>query len=294
MLLWALLLFSSEGSATAVSKSLIFCKDTLIPSLFPFLILSEIITSSGIASSFDTLTFGIFSRLFRISAPGSCAFLLGSVSGFPIGAKTAAQLYQKGHCTKEEAERLIAYSNNASPSFIIAAVGGYMLNSISTGILLYFSQILASIITGVIIRPPKPPAIIHTENEDYKGILCNIGPAIASASVSMLKICGSITAFSVVLSLMPHFISGYAEIMIKGIIDFSEGVLLTAKSCASPLDLSLISFFCGFSGLSVLFQVFSISSSAGLSMKYYLPGKLICGLTSAILTFIAATLLKIT
>ncbi len=293
-MLWILLLFSSDENASAVSKSLVFCKEILIPSLFPFLILSEIITSSGIASSFDSLTFGIFSRIFRISAPCSCAFLLGSVSGFPIGAKTAAELYQKGLCSKEEAERLIAYSNNASPSFIIAAVGGYMLSSIPLGILLYFTQICASIITGMIIRPQEMPPITHAKNEEYKGILCNIGPAIANASVSMLKICGSITAFSVVLSLIPHFISGYSEAMIKGIIDFSEGVLLIAQNCSSPFDLSLISFFCGFSGLSVLFQVYSICSSAGLSMKYYLPGKLASALISAVLTFIAAMLLKIT
>lgn len=57
--------------------------------------------------------------LFNVPGEGSYALLMGIVSGYPIGAKIIVNLKEKGICNKIEAERLLAFTNNSSPLFII-------------------------------------------------------------------------------------------------------------------------------------------------------------------------------
>ena len=117
------LMFWPKDSMAAARDGLTLCYNVIIPSLFPFFVLSALVVDLGLAGHLGRALEGIMRPLFNV--PGACApaLALGFVGGYPVGARTALQLYQKGMCTKTEAERLLAFCNNSGPAFILGGLG---------------------------------------------------------------------------------------------------------------------------------------------------------------------------
>ena len=108
----------------------------MVPALFPFLAVSSLLVSLGFGEWVSPHLAGVMGPLFRLPGQASSALLLGLVGGYPIGAKTAADLYRENLLTADEAERLLAFCNNSGPAFIVGAVGAGVFGSASAGLLL--------------------------------------------------------------------------------------------------------------------------------------------------------------
>lgn len=282
-----LILFPKE--AIEVGKDAVsLCLNSVIPTLFPYLVASGYLSASGIASSFSRYLSPFMRPLFGVSGSGSITLVLGTVSGYPIGAVCASDLYQSGECTKSEAEKLLAFCNNSGPLFIMSVVGCGFLNSPHLGRILYVSHVFAAILTGIILRSYNPSsgqvqkALPKPLSLNTKNTLQIFGGVMDNSVFTILKICGFIIFFTVfskslpVCSLSPIF-HAFLEIT-GGIRDIvSLEINFDTKLC-------LISFFIAFSGISVLFQVGAIASKSGLSLKPYILGKLLQGVFSALLT----------
>ena len=67
---------------------------------------------------------------------GSYAFIMGIISGYPVGAKIVNKFIEDGTCTKQEAERMLAFTNNSGPLFIIGTVGISLFGDTTIGIIL--------------------------------------------------------------------------------------------------------------------------------------------------------------
>ncbi len=126
-----------EQSMEAARTGLQLCYNVIIPSLFPFFVLSSLVVELGLAGYVGRAREGIMRPL--VNVPGSCAsaVALGFIGGYPVGARTAISLYEKGMCTKTEAERLLAFCNNSGPAFILGVVGAGVFSSSRVGVLLY-------------------------------------------------------------------------------------------------------------------------------------------------------------
>lgn len=268
----------------AARDSVELCLDVVIPSLFPFFICSGLFVALGGAYYAGRLLSPVMRPLFRVPGSGALAFVLGILSGYPVGAKCAVDLYRNGSCTKTEAERLLAFCNNSGPLFILGAVGVGMLHSPQAGRLLYLSHFLSALFTGVLFRfygkekrglrelPPSGAPQI-------KGIGAALGDVITSSVETMLKVCAFVVVFSVFAAILPktpvhNWVYGFLEITggIRNWID-TTGASTTA-------ELACVSLFLACSGLSVLLQVSSIVSPSGLSVKPYVLGKALQGVLS--------------
>ena len=64
-----------------------------------------------------------FKVVFGLSPGGAYVFLLGLLTGYPMGAKLTADLYYAGKISRQEAEYLLTFCNNPSPAFLITYVG---------------------------------------------------------------------------------------------------------------------------------------------------------------------------
>lgn len=146
------LMFWPKDSMAAARDGLTLCYNVIIPSLFPFFVLSALVVDLGLAGHLGRALEGIMRPLFNV--PGACApaLALGFVGGYPVGARTALQLYQKGMCTKTEAERLLAFCNNSGPAFILGVVGAGVFASSKVGVLLYLAHAAASVCVGLVFR----------------------------------------------------------------------------------------------------------------------------------------------
>ena len=143
---------SPHTAVGAAKSALALCSGVVIPSLFPFIFCANIFIALGAAYYARKYLSKIMYPLFKISGAGAAAFFLGIISGYPIGAICAAELFSKGECTKNEAERLAAFCNNSGPMFVTGAVGEQMFGSHVTGVLLYLIHILSAVLTGMVIK----------------------------------------------------------------------------------------------------------------------------------------------
>ena len=121
VLVWFL---ADAGDVRADTKdALVLCARSVIPSLFPFLVISSLLLFLGFGQLTAPWLAGLMEPLFRVPGAGSAALLLGLIGGYPIGAQTAAELYRGGLVTRAEAERLLAFCNNSNPVFLISVLG---------------------------------------------------------------------------------------------------------------------------------------------------------------------------
>ena len=105
------------------AKALTLCAGTVIPALFPFMVVTGLLVRLGFAQWLAPDMAGLMASLFRLPGCAGSALLLGLVGGYPIGARTAAELYASGDLTRQEAERLLTFCNNSNPVFLISVLG---------------------------------------------------------------------------------------------------------------------------------------------------------------------------
>ncbi len=266
------------------------CLNTVIPSLFPFFVCSGIIIGFGMTKPLEKIFAPFMRPVFGVSGVGALPFVLGILSGYPVGAKCVADLYKKGCCSKAEAEKLLVFCNNSGPLFILGAVGAGMANSPALGRYLYIIHILSAFVTGMIFRFRKIDEknlvkILPLKEEHWSKVVTE---SVLSATESMITVCGFVILFSVVGAALPKI--GVSPI-IHGLLEITGGTEKILKMNGEfGGKLLVISGIIAFSGFSVMLQVFGIIGKTDLSTKPYIAGKAVQGVAAIILT---AVFLKI-
>ncbi len=272
-------------SDAASEKAYIVMKNVagqIIPALFPYMVISSLIVSSGAAEILGRLL--PISHLFKLPKCASAPIILGALCGFPLGASSSAELYQNGYISKYEAEVLISVANNTGPTFLIFVVGAVLWKNIYFGIFLYISQLLSAYVASLIINnllfPIKQKEHILSPVVVIKPFVTAFSDAIRNAAISSLYICGFITFFSVIISIAENlliFIPEKALLFICAILEFSEASSASAL-CNGIYGAFICGFAIGWSGLSVFCQTASFTSPLGLSLKRCAAVKLVQGL----------------
>lgn len=299
-----ILILGKSGVAIEYMKEgLDICSHTVVPSLFPFMIISELIISSGAIQKISILLSPISRMLFGISSNGGCAYILGLLCGFPIGTKSAVSMYEKGMISKKELEHLITFANNPSSAFIINAVGISLFSEKRLGFMLYACIVLSSVAVGIIGRflffskEERNSQINNSYISDAKkkhGILL-FTSAVKSSANSMLYVCAYIVFFSAFVgclgALLADFgISETANTIIFGFFELTSGVGHAAVFPDRFTAILLCAFFSGWSGLSVHFQIMSICSECKISFKKYFAAKFLQGVLCVIFILIFAVI----
>ncbi len=207
----------------------------VFPSLLPFFIVSELLMSFGIVNFMGMLLEPLMRPLFNVPGTGSLVVAIGFTSGYPIGSMVTAKLRSQGLCTKTEAERLISFTNNSSPLFMLAAVAVGMFHNPKLGTLIAGTHYLASITLGFALRFYKREPLEGYNNSlllIYSGnlktavhqllqkITCEkrsfgtiIGDAVNNAVNNLLNIGGFIILFAVIIRLLDA--SGFIDFLAR-------------------------------------------------------------------------------
>ena len=222
----------SKTAVESALNGLLLWSTIVVPSLFPFFVSSELMNSIGLTRAAGVLLEPVMRPFFNVPGCASFALALGIASGYPVGAKITADLRKNGSLSKCEAERLLAFTNNSGPLFIIGAVGTGMFGSSVIGVFLYLCHLLSSLTVGLIFRfykmrqpenrkcsgylkaagqnRTKPPrktvmkikslfAAEINKKRDFGELL---GSAIKNSVSTILVIGGFIVLFSVIISLL--------------------------------------------------------------------------------------------
>jgi sporulation integral membrane protein YlbJ len=323
-----LLIMFSDTAVKSASNGIQLWLGVVFPSLFPFFVVSEILNKTRFINAIGVLWEPIMRPLFNVPGCGSFALAMGITSGYPVGAKITAGMREQNLLTKTESERLLSFTNNSGPLFIVGAVAVGMFKMPELGVLLLVCHMLASITVGILFRfyartnestraVSNEKILVKFKKELSRNSRQNINLGIILAesvknSVSlMLSIGGFIILFSVIISVLIDigFISSLSDLisavlshagipkeMITALVSGFFEITTGANMACSVGDIALIdklaavSLILGWAGISVHSQVYSIISKTDISIKPYLFGKMLQGIFAAVYISIAARL----
>ena len=312
----SLIIFSSTNLSSA-KNGLILWANSIVPSLFPFFVATELLTHTNLIYNMGKLLNKFMKPFFNIRGEGSFALIMGIISGYPMGAKISANFRKNNICSKEECERLLSFTNNSGPLFIIGTVGITMFGNSTIGFLLLLTHLLASLTVGFLFRFWKYKAKEKTNLQKYESNKINeitlsnlggiIGNSITNSINTILLIGGFVVLFSVILNIIKtsnllnilcNFINpifnllniptSFSSGFISGIIELTNGlnIICTLPEKKISINIILASFLLGLGGISVLLQVWSVISKTDLSIKPYIIGKILHAFFSAFYTFL--------
>lgn len=273
----------------SVLESIQMCGKTLIPSLYPFIICTRICAELIMRTISKTKPCRL--PVINTSPAGLLILILGLISGFPNGAYLAGTAYKSGSISKDEATRIMTFSNCISPSFCILVFGSEVMKSKLLGVIVFLAIICSNLLLFLLSREQKGIKTNEPQREicDYKATPIS---AIISESLSiMLVICAYVTVFYcfsaligkvlTVLFYVPTLVTGY----ISSLLEISGGAL---KLSSLPFFKRLFmgSLLLSLGGVSAIMQVQNVCLKYGLRFKGFIAKRLLCCVMTPVFTVI--------
>lgn len=273
-----LLLFPSQ-TLEASKHGLILWLDTLLPTLLPFLIISQVILKTPLIEEIQKVFAPFFRRFFHCSESGTFCLLCGFLCGYPVGARLITLQIQEQRLTAEEGQYLLGFCSNVSPMFCISYGILYAIGS--TTVLPYLFCIYGSaVFFGLCTRPKRIPKVsIHSKKQTSaaENFVQLIDVCIIDSFMIMIRLCGYLILFSIfcaaILQILPERFL-FMEPVICGFLEITGGLsklaVLPHGIFRSAAGVAILSF----GGLCCIFQTNSVICQSGLSLKKYLLQKL--------------------
>lgn len=270
----------------AVNAGLMLCARSVIPALFPFLVVSSLLISLGFGELISRPLEWLMQPLFRVSGAGASALILGLVGGYPMGPRSVAELYRDGLLSRPEARRLLTFCNNANPAFLINVLGVGIFGSVRVGLWLWLIHLGAALLTGLAFRfsfgRETPAAPSRRQASRTMRLSQAFVSAVGAGLQSILGICAFVVFFYVLsqpLSALP----GLWSTLCTGALELFSAVPLLP---AGRIGFFLAALLAGWGGLSVQCQTMVSLTGSGLPFDSCLLGKAVQAALSGMLALV--------
>lgn len=275
-----IILFETDLAANSAYEGIILCLKTVIPSLFPPILLGSII---------NHLLFGERIRSFSIlgkicSLPSGCEqiMILGLISGYPVGAKMVSDAYQNQYISKSSAIRLLGFCSNAGPAFIFGILYT-QFSSKSTLIIIWLIHTLSAILTGALLPATETAKCILPPKNAI-----SLNSFLQNSIKTMSSICGWIVLFRIIIAFCFKYVlridSEVIQVIISGLLELSNGCIHLNRILQEHIRFIVACVLLSAGGLCVTLQTASVVNNLGLG--WYLPGKTIQISISVLLSII--------
>ena len=261
----------------------------MVPTLFPFMMISSIMLYSGIDIELGRIISRLLSRVYRYSEYGLYAIFIGFLCGFPMGAKVVSELYENGKISRGEAESLLGFCNNIGPAYFLGIIlpmlgecgfhnklpfifGMYGIPALYGIILsrIYYNRKNAANEQNNFVQP-KP------QSQTQPSLPSLLKRACLENTQSLILLGGYITftnAFRVSLDFLP--LSDNAKAIVSSLIEIIGGVqTIYLTDMTNAVKVFCIMTALCFGGVSCFLQASCFLEGSKLSLADYLKHKLI-------------------
>ena len=288
LILGLIILSHPRTASEGIRNGLNLLYNSLIPALFPFMVISGYVAKSSATDMLSRFMNNHTGKRLYINAYHFLPFILGCLGGYPIGARVITDLRKQGYLSDSEAQQLFCWCINPGAAFVITAVGSFMLGSTASGIIIYSSCMMSSVILGLFNllffkeAIPTVPCSAPVKKQENPFI-----QAVASSVEAMLGICGWVIFFSALCELTTELVANESLcLFINAVAEVTSGCKSTI---AAGLSLPVISALISFGGLAVTAQISPDLISCGIKIKAYVCWRIAGGAISAL---ICSALLK--
>ncbi len=273
-----------QASLEGMRVGIELCLNVAVPSLFPFLAVSVFVSGFALPEKIAHAVSAVMRFLFRLPCDAVYAVVSGLAGGYPVGCAVTARLYSQGKITREQAQRLTLFCINPGPAFAVTAVGTVMLGSSRSGVIIYASLCISSLLIGLALRFVAPvPQGIEARESSVLPLSARLVEATERASVSILKICAWVTLFSCFFSLINEF--GLSESVVTAICCLLEATG-GCRAASEYGNIYIVAATLGWSGLCVICQVLGDVRKVGTPLGLLLAFRAVHSALSAVVCHI--------
>ncbi len=298
------LLFNPGSAIEATTAGLNLFMYKVFPSLFCFLLLSNLLISYDGVYIYSRVLGRFICSPLKLPSSAGFVLIISALCGYPVGAKYCNELYKGNAFSQKTAERLLNIASNASPLFIVGTVGAAMLNNPFYGYILLLSNYLSCVLMAEVL-PSEPINNIPFSKppSSYKSFIEKLLSSFKLSFNSCLVVSGFVIFFSIVVSIIKNNLifqvvlnnlcrylalpKDIVQGFVLGLFEMTNGCNMLALCSGSLIiKLCLISFILAFSGISILLQVYAFSYEIGTPLRKYALRKIFQGILSSIITLI--------
>ena len=263
----------------------------LLPSIFPFFVVSDILVSYHITNYIPKFIKNTFCTIFCVSENIATVFFLSIASGFPSNARIIKMMYEQGSITEEEGNRALLFTHFSNPLFILSTVAVMFLHQERYGYIILISHILGNVIIGIATRRMSTYSQYdYTQKKEKSQSFSKVFiQAIKSSIDTSLLILGTLTCFLIFSSLVVYHLhlNGYQEAIVKGILEITMGLKSLANTSVSDVYKVVIStMFLSFGGFAVHLQVISQIIDTPVKYSYFFISRIFHAIISGVICYL--------
>lgn len=280
-----ILILDGKTALAGAADGITLCMTTLVPSLFPFSLVSILLT--GAVSGYAAPALKPIAAACKIPNGAESLLAIGLLGGYPVGAQNVALLHSNGQLSDSQAARMIVFCNNAGPAFIFGILGSLFSNRIAPWLLLGI-HIVSALLVGMVLPGIVPEKPVNTPRRPIR-----LTDALERALKVMALVCGWVILMRMVL----HFLERWflwllpksIQVAIAGILELSNGCISLTQLENEGLRFVIAAGLLSLGGICVTLQTASVAE--GISMKQYFPGKILqCGTSVLLACLIQSTI----
>lgn len=267
--LMLVLILDGKTALSGARAGVELCLATVIPSLFPFFLISSAVTAA-------TAGLGAFLPASVCAALGiprgaESLLVIGFLGGYPIGAQCVAQAVREKRLARVDGERMLAFCNNAGPAFLFGIGASLFPNTLYCW-LVWAIQILSALAVAICTPGKRRATIAPTQTTPF-----SLTAAMQRAVQTMGTVCGWVVFFKIVLAFVERWVFFLLPVnlrlLLSGLTELTNGCAALHEVGSVGLKMRLFSLFCAFGGLCVCLQTHSVLTDGNLRGKAYFPGK---------------------
>lgn len=266
----------------------------MVPTLFPFMMISSIMVYSGADLELGSMLSRILKKIYKYSSFGLYAIFMGFFCGFPMGAKVVSELYGNDKISKSEANTLLAFCNNIGPAYFVGIIipilheCGYQ-NTLPFVFGMYGIPAVYGIVMGFLHADHHASNEIKPQSaQPPSSLAATLKKSCMDNTQALIILGGYITftnAFRIFLDFMPF--SHNSKNVLSSFLEIIGGVQAIYTTTLIPAQkvFWMMTALC-FGGVSCILQTSSFLEKSALSLEYYLKHKVLITLLSAIYYFV--------
>ena len=273
-----LLLVDPRRYFDSVRDGLVIFTASVLPSMLPYFFFTKLFTAVGGAEGLTRTLGRPVTKVYRVAPVCSYALVMSLLSGYPVGARVLADLYEKGYIDERDAIRSVSFASTSGSMFVLGSVGSAILGNVRAGWIILIAHYAASLINGFIHcrvgrRSRAPAACVpmpsaadpsHALSDAmYESVLslALVGGFIAIANLAADMAGDVLSFFGVPFARSGSVFSG----IVYSFFEVTRGCIAFSGCAVSP---ALVTSFCAaaisFGGLSVFLQTTAFLGKAGL------------------------------
>ncbi len=267
LLLSVMLVSDSKGVSQAVIACTDVCLNSLIPSLFGYMMLCTLLTQSGLGNLIFMPLWYILRHIIKLDSAMFSVFAMSQIGGYPVGVKLISTLIAQNKKYNEIAESCALFCYNSGPAFIAGVVGFTVYNSFQAGMYVFIACLTANFIIGAFMTFKfKPEKNIKKRAPDLSA--ATVKKSLMSTGSALLTVCLSMIMFNTVLELIRYLGINLSDGKIVNTVIMSVWEITNIKNSGAALPLPVAAALVSFGGICVIFQVLALSDFKLNALKF--------------------------